>query len=49
MASYLADPAIAALGGSWLAPRELIKAGDWKKITALSAEAVEIIKSTRHK
>ena len=47
MASYLVDPAIAALGGSWLAPREIIKSGDWKKITALSAEAVEIIKSTR--
>lgn len=49
MASYLADPAIAALGGSWLAPRELIKAGDWKKMTALSAKAVEIIKATRYK
>jgi len=49
MASYLADPIIAALGGSWLAPRELIKAGAWDKITALAAEAVQIIKSTRQK
>lgn len=49
MASYLADPAIAALGGSWLAPRDLIKAGEWDKITALAAEAVQIIKSTRQK
>lgn len=49
MASYLADPNIAALGGSWLAPRELIKAGEWDKITALAAEAVQIITSTRHK
>ncbi len=47
MTSYLADPAIAALGGSWLAPRELIKTGNWEKITALSAEAVQIIKTTR--
>jgi len=47
MASYLAEPSIAALGGSWLAPRELIQAGDWEAITALSAEAVRIIKSTR--
>jgi len=47
MASYLADPAIAALGGSWLAPRELIRGGNWEKITALSAEAVQIIKTTR--
>ena len=49
MASYLADPAIAALGGSWLAPRELIKAGDWGKISGLAAEAIQIIKSTRNK
>jgi len=47
MAGYIADPNIAALGGSWLAPRDLIKAGDWKKITALSAEAVSIIKTVR--
>jgi 2-dehydro-3-deoxyphosphogluconate aldolase/(4S)-4-hydroxy-2-oxoglutarate aldolase len=47
MATYLADSSISALGGSWLAPRELIKAGAWDKITALAAEAVEIIKSTR--
>lgn len=49
MASYLADPNIAALGGSWLAPRELIKEGAWEKITALAAEAVQVIKSTRQK
>lgn len=49
MASYLADPSIAALGGSWLAPRDLIQARAWDKITALAAEAVEIIKSTRQK
>lgn len=49
MASYLADPQVAALGGSWLAPRELIKAGEWGKITALAAEAVQIIKTTRNK
>lgn len=47
MATYLADPLVAALGGSWLAPRELIHAGDWKSITARCAAAVEIIKSTR--
>jgi len=47
MATYLADSSISALGGSWLAPRDLIKAGEWDKITALAAEAVAIIKSTR--
>ncbi len=49
MASYLVDPNIAALGGSWLAPRDLIKAGAWAGITALAADAVQIIKSTRQK
>ena len=49
MASYLADPNISALGGSWLAPRDLIAAGAWEKITTLATEAVQIIKSTRQK
>lgn len=47
MASYLADPLISAIGGSWLAPRKAIQAGDWTKITQLAAEAVQIIKTTR--
>lgn len=47
MSCYLADPNIAALGGSWLAPRELIRAGEFEKIAACAAQAVEIIKSSR--
>ena len=47
MATYLADPLITALGGSWLAPRDLIKNGDWKAITQLAEEAVATIKTTR--
>jgi 2-dehydro-3-deoxyphosphogluconate aldolase / (4S)-4-hydroxy-2-oxoglutarate aldolase len=47
MASYLADPKIAALGGSWLAPRDLIKVGAWKEITELATQAVTTIKSVR--
>ena len=47
MATYIAEPIVAALGGSWLAPRDLVKAGDWAAITKLSAEAVQIIASTR--
>jgi 2-dehydro-3-deoxyphosphogluconate aldolase/(4S)-4-hydroxy-2-oxoglutarate aldolase len=46
-AAYLADPHISALGGSWLAPRSLIDAGDWKKITALAAEAAQLVKTAR--
>jgi len=47
MSTYLADPQIAALGGSWLAPREAIRAGDWKTITTFAAEATSIIKTVR--
>jgi 2-dehydro-3-deoxyphosphogluconate aldolase / (4S)-4-hydroxy-2-oxoglutarate aldolase len=47
MVSYLRDPKIAALGGSWLAPRELINAGSWQKITELALSATETIRSVR--
>ncbi len=47
MGTYLSDPLIAALGGSWLAPRDLIKAGNWDAITTLAAEAVATIKTVR--
>jgi len=47
MATYLSEPLIAALGGSWLAPRDLVKAANWDAITALAAEAVTTIKSIR--
>jgi 2-dehydro-3-deoxyphosphogluconate aldolase / (4S)-4-hydroxy-2-oxoglutarate aldolase len=47
MASYLADPLISSIGGSWLAPKDLIAAGAWEKITTLAAEAVATIQATR--
>jgi 2-dehydro-3-deoxyphosphogluconate aldolase / (4S)-4-hydroxy-2-oxoglutarate aldolase len=37
--SYLQDPLIAAIGGSWIAPREAIKANDWAKISAQAGAA----------
>jgi len=42
LANYLAIPQVAAVGGSWMAERKLIAEKDWKKITALTAEAVKI-------
>ena len=39
---YLAAPGVAAVGGSWIADRSLIKAGDWSGITALARKAVAI-------
>lgn len=49
MAAYLADPLIAAIGGSWLAPREAIRDKRWNDITALAKSAVETIKTIRAK
>lgn len=47
MAAYLADPLISALGGSWLAPRDKVNAGDWDAITALARQATETIAAVR--
>jgi len=47
LASYAGDPLVAAVGGSWLAPKEKIAARDWQGITAVAAEAVEIIRKAR--
>jgi len=41
-ASYLEDPLIAAIGGSWIAPRDLIRANDWTMITVRAREAREL-------
>ena len=47
MSAYLGEPFIGALGGSWLAPRDLINSANWSAITTKCAAAVEIIKATR--
>jgi 2-dehydro-3-deoxyphosphogluconate aldolase/(4S)-4-hydroxy-2-oxoglutarate aldolase len=36
---YLALANVACVGGSWVAPADLVRAGDWSAITALAAEA----------
>jgi 2-dehydro-3-deoxyphosphogluconate aldolase / (4S)-4-hydroxy-2-oxoglutarate aldolase len=38
-AAYLALSNVMCVGGSWLAPRDLVAAGDWKGITALARAA----------
>ncbi len=40
--SYLALPNIACVGGSWIAPKDLVEAGKWDEITALAAEAAAL-------
>jgi 2-dehydro-3-deoxyphosphogluconate aldolase / (4S)-4-hydroxy-2-oxoglutarate aldolase len=36
---YLSLPNVVCVGGSWVAPKELVAAGDWAGITALASEA----------
>lgn len=47
MASYLSNPLISAIGGSWLAPREAIREARWNHISNLAQSAVERVKAIR--
>lgn len=49
LAAYSSDPLIAAIGGSWLAPKPLVQASDWEGITAIASKAVETISASRKK
>ena len=40
--TYLNLPNVVCVGGSWVAPEELVKAGKWDEITKLAAEAVKL-------
>jgi 2-dehydro-3-deoxyphosphogluconate aldolase/(4S)-4-hydroxy-2-oxoglutarate aldolase len=42
LADWLAEPLVTAVGGSWLAPRDVIAAGDWSEIEGRAAEARRI-------
>jgi 2-dehydro-3-deoxyphosphogluconate aldolase/(4S)-4-hydroxy-2-oxoglutarate aldolase len=44
---YLADPLVAAIGGSWLAPKELITSENWTAVTANAKQASEIARANR--
>lgn len=42
LAAYLSHPKVVAVGGSWLAKREMIAAGEWNVITDLTRAAVDV-------
>ena len=45
---YLALPNVFAVGGSWLAPEDAVRARDWERISALAAKAsAEVARSAR--
>jgi 2-dehydro-3-deoxyphosphogluconate aldolase/(4S)-4-hydroxy-2-oxoglutarate aldolase len=39
---YLSLPNVVCVGGSWVAPKELVSAGDWAGITKLACEAAAL-------
>ena len=47
LAEYLAVPAVAAVGGSWMVPTAAIRAGDFATVQQLTAEAVALAASLR--
>lgn len=44
IADYLAVPAVAAIGGSWMVPRAAIASGDFDGVTSLVADAVALVR-----
>lgn len=42
---FLAQPNVICVGGSWVAPRDLVRAGEWEKITTLAKAAAGLGKS----
>lgn len=40
LTGFLAQPNVALVGGSWLAPSAALRAGDWDQITALARQAI---------
>lgn len=40
--AYLSLPNVACVGGSWVAPKALMEAGDWEGITRLAREAAAL-------
>ena len=47
LASYLAEPSVLAVGGSWLVSADLLAAKDFAQITDLAAAAVRVVRGAR--
>ncbi|MHC2335224.1 bifunctional 4-hydroxy-2-oxoglutarate aldolase/2-dehydro-3-deoxy-phosphogluconate aldolase [Bradyrhizobium sp. USDA 4454] len=45
-ATWLAEPNVLAVGGSWLCPAADIRAGNWAGITAMCAKAMKTLKAS---
>ncbi len=49
MADYLASPLVCAIGGSWIAKRDVIAAKDWGAIENAARKATDIFKTLKEK
>ena len=49
VASYLSLPMVHACGGSWMVKKQLISGGEFETITALSREAMALVRQVRGK
>lgn len=47
LGSYLADPDVLAVGGSWLAKKDIIDSECWDVITTAAREAVAVVQKVR--
>jgi 2-dehydro-3-deoxyphosphogluconate aldolase/(4S)-4-hydroxy-2-oxoglutarate aldolase len=47
LTEYARHPAVAAVGGSWIAPRSLLRSEKFGEITRLAAEAVATVAAAR--
>jgi 2-dehydro-3-deoxyphosphogluconate aldolase/(4S)-4-hydroxy-2-oxoglutarate aldolase len=47
LATYLAEPSVLAVGGSWLVSADLLAARDFAQITDLVAAAVRVVRGVR--
>jgi 2-dehydro-3-deoxyphosphogluconate aldolase/(4S)-4-hydroxy-2-oxoglutarate aldolase len=45
-ADYLALPNVVCVGGSWVAPADAVRAGDWARITGLARAAAGLTRSS---
>jgi 2-dehydro-3-deoxyphosphogluconate aldolase / (4S)-4-hydroxy-2-oxoglutarate aldolase len=41
-AEFLKQPNVAMVGGSWLTPLDVVERGNWKEITRLAREAIDV-------
>ncbi len=46
-AEFLSQPNVVCIGGSWMVPKNWLKAGEWDKVEASAAKAAAIVAGVR--